>query len=113
MPLPSFSWQALSTAALVSAQFVALVVWAQNEHSSRVELEHRFNSYTTYVDNSLRDLASADIKRDDRIDRLDNFGTRTEIATGQRLNSFEMRFSDISERLRKFDERLNEIDHRR
>ncbi len=44
IPLPRrIPYSAMGIILAVFVQFVGLIVWASNEHSSRVELEHRFN----------------------------------------------------------------------
>jgi hypothetical protein len=35
----------IGTGAVILAQLLAVVVWLVSEHSARVELEHRFNTY--------------------------------------------------------------------
>jgi hypothetical protein len=110
---------ALGSLAFLLVQLVGVVIWAANEHSQRVELQHQFEEFKT----NMRDRARA---IEVTVDRLDNSGTRglalvqeRQNANGARANMIDDRISSIVTRLDiqggfigKMDQRLDVLERK-
>jgi hypothetical protein len=91
---------ALGSLAFLLVQLVGVVIWAANEHSQRIELQHQFEEFKT----NMRDRAGA-IERS--IDHLDNTGTRGLALVQERQNNNSGRANLIEDRISSVVSRLD------
>lgn len=93
------SWAAVSAVLLAIAQFIAVILWASGEHSSRVALENRFNEFKTSQDNRNRE-------QDITINRVDEVGTRPGQLIAERQLNVLRRMDQLEQRMRASEDFL-------
>jgi hypothetical protein len=98
--------------AFLLVQLVGVVIWAANEHSQRVELQHNFDDFKMTMRERARNIEMS-------IDRLDTNGSRQmslvvdrQNINVNRANQMEMRLTSQLERLNLQAEFLAKTDHR-
>jgi hypothetical protein len=92
----------LSSLMFLLVQLVGVVIWASNEHSQRVELQHQFEEFKS----TMRDRAKT---IDMAIDRIDTNGSRGLAIVQDRQNINVARANQVEERVNSSQARLNII----
>ena len=91
---------ALGSIMFLIVQLVGVVIWASNEHSQRVELQHQFDDFKVTMRERAKTIDAA-------VDRLDTVGSRRLALVEDRQTVNINRFNIMDERTLALQTRLN------